>query len=306
MLFVKDLKENYQNYNLPKDFVDCLLAECPSCGALTAINESLTHLRCSNPRCKDKIIMRIKAICDELGILGFGESTIEKYVDYYKIINPLKIFQLEPGDPLGEDVSMVVSEKILEQLVKKKDFQLWEYVKIANLPNIQTSSRDIFQGYSTLEEAYADIKEGGVSFIQKKIGVSCDNELSIRAAKIYESLIEFEEDLLECVGDVNIINLEESGIVEISVVCSDQVGGGFAKKKDFYEYVNTKFQGKVHVNFLGAVKKSIDYLVWAGADGSPARYTSKVKTVEGYNNKGCNIPILTAAQFIEELENIYG
>lgn len=43
---------------------------------------------------------------------------------------------------------------------------------------------------------------------------------------------------------------------------------------------------------------------WAGADGSPARYTNKVKTVEGYNNKGMNIPIMTTSQFIEEMEKL--
>ena len=41
---------------------------------------------------------------------------------------------------------------------------------------------------------------------------------------------------------------------------------------------------------------------WAGADGSPARYTSKVRTVENWNAKGsANIPIVTAKEFIEEM-----
>lgn len=41
---------------------------------------------------------------------------------------------------------------------------------------------------------------------------------------------------------------------------------------------------------------------WAGADGSPARYTSKVRTVENWNAKGsANIPIVTVKEFIEEM-----
>ena len=88
------------------------------------------------------------------------------------------------------------------------------------------------------------------------------------------------------------------------VVCSDQVGGRFSKKAEFYAYVNNTYADKVHCDFLPSVNKSIDYLVWAGADGSPARYTSKVQKVERMNSKGSNIPIVTAEQFIEIIENL--
>ena len=38
---------------------------------------------------------------------------------------------------------------------------------------------------------------------------------------------------------------------------------------------------------------------------TPARYTSKVRTVENWNSKGTtNIPILTAPQFIEEMKDL--
>ena len=76
------------------------------------------------------------------------------------------------------------------------------------------------------------------------------------------------------------------------------------KKAEFYSYINNAFGDRVHVNFLPSVNSKIDYLVWAGADGSPARYTSKVKKVEGYNAKGINIPILTASQFIETMKGM--
>ena len=114
--------------------------------------------------------------------------------------------------------------------------------------------------------------------------------------------MEFKEDLLEGEECVNIIKLE--GKKEINVVCSDQVGGNFHKKSEFYAYIKDRFGDIVHVNFLSSVSKSIDYLVWAGADGSPARYTSKVSKVENWNARGSNIPIMTADMFIEELENM--
>lgn len=299
-MYVNELVDNYAAYGLPKKFVDVLPSVCPTCGAPMEIRESLTGLGCSNPRCPDRVLMRIKSICSQLGILQFGESTIEKFIEYYDVTCPLEIFGLQEGMVVAEDVSPKISDAIISQISKKKDFLLWEYVQIANMPHIQTSAKAIFEGYDSLEEAYEDIESGGVDFIQERLGISCDGALSIKAVRIYETLIEFKDDLFYCIGFVNIKSMK--GKTELNVVCSDQVGGGFNKKSEFYDYVNSTFGDKYQVNFLSSVNKKIDYLVWAGADGSPARYTNKVKTVEGYNSKGMNIPIVTASQFISMLE----
>lgn len=301
-MFISDLKENYNDYGLPLEFAECIPEDCPTCGAPMEMSESLTGLHCSNPRCLDKLVMRIKAICQDLGILNFGESTIEKFLNYYEVTNPLNIFALRKGMLISDEVSEAVSENIISQIEEKKNFLLWEYVRVANIPGVQTSAKDIFTGYSNLTEAYKDIESGGVAFIQEKLGINGDNEVSIRAMKVYKSLMEFKDDLLECECEVNIIDVSDK--IELNVVCSDQVGNGFSKKKEFYDYVNNTFGDKLHVNFLSSVTKKIDYLVWAGADGTPARYTSKVKTVEGYQSKGINIPIVTAQQFIEEMKKL--
>lgn len=302
MIYVSTLKRDYEQLNLPYKFVSLIPDTCPTCGGIMAISETLTGLHCENSRCQDKLVMRIKAICNDLGILGFGESTIEKFIEYYGITNPLNIFALRPGMDISDEVSEKVSANIIEQIENKRTFMLWEYIKIANIPHVQTSAMQIFKGYSSLEQAYEDIEDGGVRFIQNKLGIYNEGELSLRAMKIYESLMEYKEDLLECVVEVNIIDI--SGVKELNVVCSDQVGNGFGKKSEFYTYVNNTFSDKVHVNFLSSVTKNIDYLVWAGADGTPARYTSKVKTVENWNAKGSNIPIVTAQQFIDIMQGL--
>jgi NAD-dependent DNA ligase len=300
VLFVKDIKQNYENYGLPLRFVEALPDTCEECGSSLAISETMTGLHCSNPRCKDKLIMRIRSVCRDLGIVDFGESTIGKFIDYYGVTNHLNFFDLKKGMILSDEVSDKVSEKVIEQVIRKKDFLLWEFVQVANLPYIRTSARKIFQGYNSISEAFQDIEDGGVDFIQNKLGIAKEDTVSLQAMKIYSTLMEFKDDLIEGEECVNIIKLE--GKKELNVVCSDQVGGGFSKKPEFYAYIKNRFGDKVHVNFLSSVTKNIDYLVWAGADGSPARYTSKVQKVERYNEKGSNIPIVTASQFINEME----
>jgi hypothetical protein len=276
---------------------------CPSCGASTEISEVLTKLHCSNPRCPDKVAIRIKAICDKLGILGFGESTIDAFIDYHECVNPLNIFEFELGMPLGTDISKEAGDKIISQILEKKNFQLWEYVQIANIPGVQTSAKDIFGGYSSLEKAYEDIENGGVNFIQSKLGVSGDeNGISVRAIQIYTNLMEFKDDLFEDIDYVNIISYE--GMKTINIYCSDQAGGGFKQKKDFYNYIETEFKDKIHFEIVGSINKKLNYLIWAGADGTPCRVTSKVATVQKYQSQGYDIPIVTASQFIERMREL--
>ncbi len=303
MLLVSDIKENYEKYNLPSRFAECLPETCEVCGSPLWLKESLTELQCSNPRCPDKIAMRISMICDDLNIMYFGDSTIRKFMNYYVVTNPMCIFALRRGMLVSDEISQEVSDKIIEQIESKRRFTLWEYVMYSNLPNVKTLAKKIFQGYNSLEDAYRDIESGGVDLIQRKLGISCDGEVSVQAMKVYSTLIEYKKDLFECLEDVEIVNLK--GIKEIDVVCSDEIGGGFRKKADFYEYVKSNFGDKVYVNFLGSVKKSINYLIWKGADGSPARYTSKVRTVEGWNSSGkTDIPILTAEEFVNEMRKL--
>lgn len=305
MQFVSYLRDKYEELGLPEEFVMCLPETCPECGAPLELSETLTGLRCSNPRCSSKLVMRIRSICKDLNILSFGESTIEKFIEYYSVTNPLDIFELQIGMPLGEGISQEVSDKIIKQIKDNDTFLLWEFVQVANIPDVRTSARNIFQGYDNLTDAYSDIEAGGIKFIADKLGIVYDetSEVSIRSAKIYKSLMENKADLMEGERNVHIITLE--GKKELNVVCSDQVGGGFTKKPQFYAYIKEHYGDKVHVNFLTSVNRNIDYLIWAGADGSPARYTSKVQKVEGWNEKGSNIPIMTAVEFINELETKY-
>lgn len=301
-MFVSDIKEHYDEFGLPRRFAECLPEYCESCGAPLVIRETLTGLHCSNPRCVDKIVKRIEMLCDDLNILYFGESTIQKFVEDYHITNPMQIFALERGMLVSSDTSPEVSAKIINQIVEKRTFLLWEYVMYSNMPYIKTSARKIFQGYASLDEAYQDIENGGIEFIQDKLGIA-DNQVSVQAMKVYKSLMEYKEDLYDTLENVEIIN--SASIKEINVVCSDEVGGAFKKKAEFYDYVKKNYGEKAHFNFLPSVTKSIDYLVWKGADGSPARYTSKVKTVDGWNSKGVtSIPIVTASQFLELVEGM--
>lgn len=326
-MLVSDLCQNKDD-NLPDEFYDCLPQYCfeEGCGFPMEMTETLTQLHCSNPRCPSKVVQRLIAMANNLGVKDMGVSKATKFIYKFGISNPLAIFQYEPAvdGAMGEGVSVEVSQKIVDQFLEKRKFTLSEYVKIANLPNIQTSAVAIFGSYDNLFDAYKDIEDGGVPFISKKLSIAKssapdeEGDVSVRALRVYDSLMTFKQDLIDGLDGVEIIKTQSEGMTRLTAVCSDEVGTPFRTKADFYATVNNRHEN-IHVEFLGAVSAKIDYLVWAGADGSNARYTNKVKKVEAYNAKyeahkeagtlkpeEHYIPIVTAGQFLDIIDKMAG
>ena len=325
-MLVPELFKN-RDASLPKKFYDSIPQYCieESCGFPLEMSESLTQLHCSNPKCPSKVVQRLIAMANKLGVKDLGESRATKFINTFGIKNPLLIFGYEPAidGAMGDGISVETSQKIVDQFVKKNSFTLSEYVSIANLPFIQTSALTKFGDYDSLEEAYKDIEMGGVEFIRNKLNIKkggddLEDSVSVRALKVYDSLMTFKDDLFEALEFVTIISVHNENSIRLKAVCSDEVGMPFKTKADFYATINNRYEN-IHVDFLSAVTKDIDYLIWAGANGRPARYTNKVKKVEGYNAKyEANkekgklkdgehyIPIMTALDFLNMLDKMAG
>lgn len=321
-MLVPEFCEN-QMTSLPEEFYRSIPQYCTeeSCGYPMEMTEVLTQLHCSNPKCPCKVSQRLIAITNQLGIKDLGESKADKFIRGFGITNPLLIFGYEPDEDgaMGEGISLEMSNKIMNQFKGKNKFTLAEYVRIANLPFIQTSALQIFGDYDDLETAFNDIERGGVEFIAQKLNIKKtedSNDISLRATKIFDSLMTFKTDLFQGIQFVEIIKTKVEGMKKLKAVCSDEVGVPFRTKADFYSTCNNR-RPDVHIEFANSVTKDIDYLVWAGASGAPARYTNKVKKTEGYNAKYEEhkeagtlkegehyIPIVTAGQFLDILDNL--
>jgi len=303
VMFVSALAEVFPD--LPDEFLDILPEDCGECNSPLQISETLTSLQCSNPRCAVKIRMRIKAICDALSIKEFGESRITAFLDLYGTTNPMDIFDLKLGMQLGQGIGDTVSANVIQNVLRVKEeqtFLLWEAVRVQNLPGIQTSAQPIFNGFHTIEDAYDVIEEEGAEFISDRISnTPGEGEIGLRAIQIYETLMKFKDEIIEGVNYLNIASME--GKQELTVVVSDQVGGNFNTKNEFYNFCRANYSERFHFNFAGSLTKKTEFLIWAGADGSSARYTSKVDKAKKYNNQGAGIPIMTATQFTAFMES---
>lgn len=294
---------------IPSIFYDSLPMVCPieSCRYPIQITEVLTKTSCTNPRCPGRVTQRLVTLANSLGVKDLGVARAGKFVERFNIKNPMLIFRYEPDidGSIDERISIELCNKIVNQFQQRKSMTLTEYVSYSNLPHIQTSAVAIFGYYDDLERAYLDITSGGLDWVRQKLSIIKDGDVSLRALNVYSSLMTYKEDLLNTVKDVNIIRTNTGGVRKITAVCSDRVGHSFATKAEFYSVVNN-LDSRVHVEFLNAFKSDIDYLIWAGADGTPARYTPKVQKTEKHNSKvGMKqIPIVTASQFIDIIKDI--
>lgn len=345
-MLVKDFKAS-EGYRFPEAFLDSLPSVCldDRCLSPTEMTEVLTSLRCSNPRCPTKIARRVMSLLNMMGVKELGGARADSFVSKFEVDNPLIIFAYVPEDDgeLGERISIDISTRIYEQIKSKKSFTLAEYVRIANIPFIQTSAFSIFGDYDDLTEAYQAIEEGGVEFIRDKLNIKkggkkskflsinstedIDDDLdleledviediSIRAIKVFESLMTFKDDLFFGVDYVNIIKVNTGEMKMLKAVCSEEVGPPYKTKADFYATVNNLYSD-LHVEFSSSVTKAIDYLVWAGAEDDSVRVTNKVLKVRKYNEQyeakketsslkddDKYIPIVSAAQFLGILQEM--
>lgn len=309
MVLVKDLEFSELGSSLDPRFFEVVPQFCDSCESPLDMNMALTELKCINPMCTGKLVMRVRKLCEALGIKHFGESSIEKWVDENGIVSPLQLYNIEDGMLLN-GISDSLADKLLPQISAVKTMKLWEFVANAQLPYIQMSAKKLFEGYSNLEDFFSNMTDGGVEFIQNRLGIGDQYDdlgnpiVSTMASKVFTSLLESQEELLEA---INYITLEdESNVQEFIIVASDEVGNGFSTKREFYNYIKQRYAGLATFTIGSSVTKKTNIVIWKGFDGTPARETSKVKRTYELHNQGVQIQGYTAAEFIEAFDKHFG
>lgn len=307
MLLVQDLKSAEGN-PLPDNFLELLPEVCDICGMPFSIQPTLTSLSCINPRCADKVIARMGAALETLGVKGLGAESIASYVDEKGIINPLSILWADGDTNLATGVSFRVWQKVHEQIEAKnqRGYTLAEVVMLMGIPGVQTSAEKIFSGDESFTTVMERVKEGGVGYVQNALGIVAEGATSTRAIAVYEQLIQFEPDIADAVSKLN-IKVKNTNLPSLTIVCSTAVGAPYKSKKHFADVLTERFGGKIDLKFGSSVTKSTDYLVWSGADGSPAAITSKVKTAMRWNEGREDdpvLPIVTGAGLVEILEEM--
>jgi NAD-dependent DNA ligase len=323
-----ELKES----TLPQEFLDLLPEFCESiddtdetlhCGGELEITETLTKLYCPNPFCPEKGVQRAQAMLKDLGVLNLGVAKIRRIMENFDIYNPYFLFAYEPEEDgtLFDGCSMEFSYKIFEQLERVRTMHLWEYVKYGNFPGIRDGARKMLEGYSSLEEFYDDLEDGGIAFVQDKLGIKkgskvsdtlfgsayedleldlldgsaitisdVDNTVSILCIQVYQTLMVFKEQLFEFIESVDI---RSASMRSMNICISTSVGAPYKSKKEFVDTMNEKYGSQIYINKLDSLTKDCECLVCS----TPNATTNKVRKAKDWG-----IPILTGVEFEEMIQ----
>ena len=171
-----------------------LPSQCPRCEWPLASSIDLTAITCVNPRCPAKIEECARHIVQGIGVTTVSPDDVRKYVEQTGTRNPLSILTVQPGELLYEGADPTLADDISEA-VAAADLTPAEFIALPHLPHVgRDEAEALFTDDVPLERAYKPIKDGGVPYVQARLAIPNDT-VSLHAGRVYETLLEFEEDL---------------------------------------------------------------------------------------------------------------
>lgn len=157
------IKHAKETQLIPSAWHNLFSDHCIYCESDMVISDSLTVMKCSNPRCYRRIAGQVTNILSELGYKGWGNSKVYSYVKHNKITSPLE-FILDPPYELST----------LQSDISELNYSYIQLIQLLNIPHLRERIPQLFKGIDTFEEYVTEVeKSGGLySFCANRLGGS--------------------------------------------------------------------------------------------------------------------------------------
>lgn len=284
------LQEVIDNGLLSEEVLNCIPKKC-LCGADIVFTDSVRQIYCSNPKCFFKIAARLEAMAKHMKADGWGESTCVAVCKEFKLVSPYQVFLLEKYVANGGTSSIPAFEKKVKSICDrtKREVELWEVVKLAGIPSIETIAYKIFNGYESICDAFADIESGQVPFVAERLGLK-NVDGSVMAVNIYNTLMKYKDELI--FGETQFTICKPTGrTIHIAIT-----GGvtGFRNKSEFIRYIKSRYNGVINPMLMNSVTSDVDILISDG-DGLSNKFRTASRLNTKYLERG-----LERGEFTEE------
>lgn len=304
-------EEVIENELLPEELLQYIIRECPFCGTELEFTDKLTQIYCPNKGCYSKIAARLESMAKAMGIDDWGESTCLAVCQKYNVKTPFQIFTLEKLPANKREVAGIPAfDKKIRAICdrEKRKVQLWEMVKLASLPGIDTNARKIFGDYNTIEDAYKDIEKYQVPFIAKKLGLK-KSDTGVMAVSIFNTLLDYRNELQY--GEMMFEIYKPMGM-KVMVAITGGVNG-YKSKAEFIKELNARYLGMLNLVLMNSVTTETDILVHDG-DNNSTKYRNALRineksregkfqaTEKGFKQLGEAILITDSESLVEKLD----
>lgn len=271
------IKEAIENNVISQQTAHLLPKMC-KCGAPLEFSESLKEIRCTNENCKYSIIYRVREFCRILHI-GFTDSDIEEIVNVFGIITPYQIIQICDDEiiksPKFNQLTIHdISDKIQNiKNITQSEYFLYKVVELVCLDNISKVAHKLFKGFETIDEAYFEIENGQLSFINERLGIK-DQDSSIISLEIFNELLSIKDELIFA---ESLFSIKHNSKKRLNIAFADNIIP-FINIGELIEYLNYTYNYNfVHV---GTVSQTTDVVIRNAASSG-----TKLRTANVLNSK---------------------
>lgn len=285
-------QEVIDNELISEEVLEYIPTECPVCDNAIMFTDSLKQIYCPNRFCSLKIAARLESMAKAMKADGWGESTCQAVAQHFQFTSPYQVFLLNDMDAECPDVSAFKKKVASICNPEIRRVKLWEVVRLAGIPSIETTAYKIFDGFENLAEAYEAIEKLQVPFIAERLGIK-NADTGVMAVSVYNTLIEYKNELL--FGETKFEVYKAEGIPMLIAI----TGGveGYHNKSEYIQYINNRYAGKLSATLTSSVSSSINVLV-ADGDTSSNKYRQACKL----RDKNFPIVITTSGELIRTLD----
>lgn len=259
------------------DVLACVPSTCSSCGQELEFSDNFVNICCPSRICPAKIGTRLFAMCkkmQEIGMgipVGFGEGTCAKLAELCNLHSPGEVAKVvtERNNAEYTNLDIVAWEAKRDTMSEllKSPIELWQYVMLLNIPNIASIAKVLFDGFDTPESFYKELGAGmgAVSKVASKLGLSINNENGVLAVNVYNTLVEYKEEIECWYKYFNIIKVptadEVGGEIYQFNVCATGTPSGYSTKAEFFTKLKKYETPRFKINKVDSVTKKTHAVV---------------------------------------------
>lgn len=232
-------------------------AKCSRCGAKVSVEGE--YLVCRNEDCPARRVGRLKMWIRELGLLDWGERTLERFFEEGLAKEPADLYRLTPANVMAlSGFGEISAKRLLEPLADKKKLPLTTFIAALGIEGVarETAKLLVAAGYDSPEK----IASASVEALSEIPGLG-----GIKAERIIEGLKSRLKEIgrLAEVGVVPVAPKEGGPLAGLSFCFS----GSHARPRKELQNIVEKNGGSV----ASAVTKGVRYLVLADASSTSSK-----------------------------------
>ena len=248
-----------ENNLISKNNMSNLITKC-RCGNDLEFSSSLRELRCPDKNCKYKTVDRIKSFINKLDI-ELNETDILSLIDELNIVTPYQLLTIYKAFKSNNDIvkNIVICNKnsFLQSMEKvfNNEYFIYEIAELCGIQKLEIVAYKIFNGFDSFEEAYEEIDNGQVAFLNERLGIK-NQDSTIISYEIYSVLNELREELIFAESQ---LNLHTSTKQKLNIAINDNVLP-FLNVGEFIDWLNYTYP-KYRFNHVVTISDTTDILV---------------------------------------------